>query len=264
MSDNSQPDGAETIEAAAVYGGGGLFGIGYTLGVAEAFSDSGVDLSSTPALGTSAGSWAAAALALKIRFHYALDLIGDGIPRFPNARVGHLREIAAELFGIETCCPTVSVVATALPTLRRTVLRGAEFPIADLVAASSAVPGLLAPQRVGRVRYLDGGTRSMASIDRAPKARRLLVVLPLSAPMFGPAGWLIERGIQSESRAWKSVNRSSHRVIVRPTSEIAAIARRPDQLFDVDRARRGYELAYLQGLSTLPRWLNAIDSAPTR
>lgn len=244
---------------AAVYGGGGLFGIGYALGIAEAFIDSGIDLASLPALGTSAGSWAAASLALGVKFHDALDLIGDAVPRLPNPNAGRLRDIAAELFGAQTRCNTVKVVACSLPRLRRTVLRGADFPIADLVAASSAVPGLLAPQMVGERRFVDGGVRSMASIDLAPMVDQLLVVLPLSAPMFGPAGWLIERGIQSESRKWKRANPTGHRLIVRPTSAIAAIARRPDQLFDGDRARRGHDLAYEQGLGLIPRWHSAVD-----
>ncbi len=247
--------------SAAVYGGGGLFGIGYTLGITEAFVDAGIDLQSLPSLGTSAGSWAAAALALRIRFIDALDLIGDDVPRFPDPRRGRLRTIARELFGAATLCPTVRVVACALPGLRRTVLRGAETPIADLIAASASVPGILAPQRIGNTNYIDGGVRSMASIDLADPVDRLLVVLPLSAPMFGPAGWLIERGIQSELRKWQGANATSQRVVARPTSEIAALARRPDQLFDPDRARRCYELAYRQGLTILPKWNDAVSSA---
>ena len=109
----------EAASSAAVYGGGGLFGIGYTLGVAEAFIDAGICLSSLAAIGTSAGSWAASALALGVKFHDALDLIGHRVPRFPNAKAGRLRDIAAELFGAQTRCPTVSVIACSLPRFRR-------------------------------------------------------------------------------------------------------------------------------------------------
>lgn len=242
------------MSTAAVYGGGGLFGIGYTLGIAEALVDGGADLASVPAVGTSAGSWAAAGLALGIRFLEALEVIEDDVPRFPDPRPGRLDGVAIELFGAETMCPTVDVVACSLPRLRRTLLSGADFPIADLVAASSAVPGMLAPQRVGDTRYVDGGVRSMASIDQAQPAARLLVVLPLSGPMFGPAGRFLERGIRSELRAWESRYPDSRVVVVRPTPEIAALARRPDQLFDAKRARRCYDLAYAEGLALRGEW----------
>jgi predicted acylesterase/phospholipase RssA len=41
---------------AMVYGGGGVFGIAYTSGVAAGLVDSGIPVASAPSLGTSAGS----------------------------------------------------------------------------------------------------------------------------------------------------------------------------------------------------------------
>lgn len=240
---------------AAVYGGGGLFGIAYNLGVAEALVDAGVPLGSWPALGTSAGSWAGAGLAAGLRFETAIEAIADVIPRFPDPRPGRLHAIAAELFGVATRCPNVSVVVSALPWFRRTVLSGADHPIADLVAASSAVPGLLAPHRVGATRYVDGGVRAMASIDLAEPARRLLVVLPLAGPMFGPFGRLVERRVRRELDLWRERVPEGRAVVVRPTSEIADLARRPDQLFDTARAVRCHELAYGQGTDQLRQML---------
>lgn len=238
---------------AVVYGGGGLFGIGYSLGVAEALSDRGVPLVAAPALGTSAGSWAAAGVALGIRFTDALARLAGNVPRVPDPRPGRLRAVAAELLAADTRAPTVSVVVAALPTLRRTVLSGADHPVADLVAASSAVPGLLAPQRIDGVRYVDGGVRSMASIDLAPAATHLLVVLPMSGPMFGPVGRLVERATRREVAAWASRNPDGEVTIVRPGAELRALVRRPDQLFDAERARRGHDLAYALGQElTLP------------
>ena len=235
-------------------GGGGLFGIAYSLGIAGALVDAGTDLARAPSLGTSAGSWAAAALALGVPFPSALDAIGDRVPRFPDPRSGRLHAIARELFGTTTRCPTMRAVACRLPTLERTVFSGADHPIADLVAASSAVPGMLPPERIGSHSYVDGGVRSMASIDLADDARRLLVVLPLSGPMFGPGGWLMERFIGRELRTWKRSHRDVRPLLVRPTTEIAALARRPDQLFDPDRARACFDLAYEQGCGLRDRW----------
>lgn len=71
-------------EIATVYGGGGVFGIAYNLGVAEAFVDHGVDLGGASAIGTSAGAWAAAHLALGLRFDARFDLFADQIPGDPT------------------------------------------------------------------------------------------------------------------------------------------------------------------------------------
>lgn len=238
MSATSVPD------LAVVYGGGGIFGIGYSLGVAEALADRGLDLVAAPALGTSAGSWAAAGTALGVSFTEALARLAHRIPRVPDPRPGRLRAVAAEILGPDTRVPTVSVVAAALPGFRRTVLSAADHPIADLVAASSAVPGLLAPQRIGATTYVDAGVRSMASVDLAPSAGHLLVVLPMAGPMFGPVGRLVERATRRELAAWAARNPAADVTVVRPTAALRALVRRPDQLFDADRARRGYDLAY--------------------
>lgn len=251
MTDQPSPLGA-------VFGGGGLFGIAFGLGLAEALVDDGVPLATAPLLGTSAGSWVAAGVALGIRFRDAIDLLGASAPRVPDPRPGRLRDVAAALFGDDTRCPSVSVAACALPGFRRVVLSGADHPIAELVAASSAVPGLLAPQRVAGRLHVDGGVRSMASIDRAPDCRRLLVVLPLSAPMFGPAGRLIERGIGRELRRWTADHPGASTVVIRPSPPIARLARRPDQLFDRDIAVHCHELALAEGRALRQRW-----SAPT-
>src|ERR1700686_4622571 len=47
-----------------VYGGGGAFGIGFNLGIAHGLAAAGIAVAAAPALGTSAGSWAASAIAL--------------------------------------------------------------------------------------------------------------------------------------------------------------------------------------------------------
>ena len=240
---------------AAVYGGGGLFGIGFIAGITEALVDGGADMASLPTVGTSAGSWAAAGLVLGIKFPDALRQMSDDIPRVPNPRAGRLRDIAADLFGADTRCPTVRVVACALPRFTRTVLSGADYPIADLIAASSAVPGMLAPHRVGEKRYVDGGVRSMASIDHGSPANKLLVILPLSGPMFGPTGRFIERRIGRELDIWRGRNRAGEVIVLRPTDEIASLARRPDQLFDPYRAMRCYELAYREGVALRSHWM---------
>lgn len=253
------PDVDRPAPVRAVYGGGGLFGIGFTLGIAEALDDGGFGLHGFPALGTSAGSWAAAALAMRIRFLDALELVEERVPRIPDPRPGRLREVAAEVFGDDTHAEGVRIVACSLPRLRREVFDATEHPVADLVAASSAVPGMLAPHRIGRRRYVDGGVRSVASVDLAGAAHWLLVVLPMSGPMFGPAGRFVQRGTRRELREWEQHHPYGRLVVVRPSEEIAALASRPDQLFDPERARRCYELAYAEGLELAARWQDVVE-----
>src|SRR5439155_12316139 len=54
--------------------------------------------------------------------------------------------------------------------------------LADAVAASCAIPGFYRPVRIGRRRYIDGGTRSLASLDLLEEAGLDLVIVfnPLS------------------------------------------------------------------------------------
>ena len=79
----------------AVYGGGGLFGIAYGLGVADALLDLGVPLRTAPSLGTSAGSWVASCLATDVGFDQLCRLPPV---RVPNPAGGLLRRLGRQLF----------------------------------------------------------------------------------------------------------------------------------------------------------------------
>ena len=63
-----KPDAPKSLRVplAGVFGGGGLFGIGYALGILDGLKEQGLDLSGSPMLGTSAGSWAASAVAFGV------------------------------------------------------------------------------------------------------------------------------------------------------------------------------------------------------
>ncbi|MEZ5247688.1 MAG: patatin-like phospholipase family protein [Ilumatobacteraceae bacterium] len=241
---------------ACAYGGGGLFGIAYLLGVGEALVDGGVALgrrrpsAPPPGRGPQAAPWHSASAGT------AIDLIGDDIPRLPDP----CRAPAAdrvEIFSFGTArVPTMRAVVCSLPRLQEVVLHGADHDVADLVAASSAVPGMLAPHKVGGRRYVDGGVRSMASADLADPASNLLVMAPIAGPMFGPAGRLAERVLRREMRDWRQRHPDGHLWLIRPNRSIAELAGRPDQLFEPDRARRAYDLAYA-GDGILERWTGA-------
>ena len=71
---------------------------------------------------------------------------------------------------------------------RRRIFDGAASPLADVVAASSAVPGLFPPHRVGGRLYVDGGMWSATSVDAADDADRVIVVAPLAGRVMGPMG----------------------------------------------------------------------------
>jgi NTE family protein len=230
-----------------VYGGGGVFGIAYGAGVAHGLIATGVPVGSAPALGTSAGSWVASIVALGLRYE---DFAGLDVPSIPNRRPGVLADLARTVFG-EARHPLVAVSAVCVTTRRRHILDGAQYPLADLVAASSAVPGLLPPHRIDGRLYVDGGMWSVTSVDAAAEADHVIVVAPLAGAAMGPvgggAGFLLGR----ELRTWRR-RHPDHRVtLIRPNHEIARHARwSPLALFDGRRARKVYPLAYEQGL----RW----------
>lgn len=230
---------------AMVYGGGGVFGIAYTSGVAQGLADSGLPVRTAPALGTSAGSWTAATLALGLSYD---DFEGMQAPSVPTRRSGILADLARELFG-EASHDLVSVSAVCVRSRRRHILDGGCYPLADLVAASSAVPGLLPPHRIDGRLYVDGGMWSATSLDAAGLAEHVIVVAPLAGAVMGPvgraAGFLLER----ELARWRGRHPDGTVTMVRPDRAMAKVAGvHPLALFDDARARDVYPMAYEQGL----------------
>jgi len=115
-------------------------------------------------------------------------------------RSNHFDELAHELH----------IIATDLDSSQRTVFghdSHAEVPISLAVAASTAIPILYKPVRIGDRDYLDGGLRGNASLDLAVEhgARLIVCVNPLvpydnddlqSIPFLGPdGGHLSEKGM---------------------------------------------------------------------
>lgn len=223
------------------FGGGGPFGIAYGLGVADALTAAGVPIGGAPMVGTSAGSWVASCVATGVGFR---ELCRIPQLRVPNLTPGLLQRLATQVFG-DARSPHVIASAFRLGTGRRALLSGSEHRLADVVAASSAVPGIFAPVRVGNSWYVDGGVRSLASADKAAPARHLLVVAPIAGPMFGPAGRVMELMLREELRRWqRATGGKAH--LVRPNMQIASLARQPLHLFDKGRAQDVYPMAYDQ------------------
>ncbi|HEU5037764.1 MAG TPA: patatin-like phospholipase family protein [Nocardioides sp.] len=229
---------------AMVYGGGGVVGIAYTAGVAAGLASAGFPVATAPALGTSAGSWTASALALGMTYHHLADL---PVPSVPAVRPGILADIARQAFG-ESTHPLVSVSAVCVRSTRRHILDGGAYPLADLVAASSAVPGLLPPHRIDGRLYVDGGMWSATSVDAAEDADRVIVVAPLAGRMMGPMGRVAGALLGRELERWQERRPEAAIHLIRPNREMARLVGvRPLALFDADRARAVYPLAHEQG-----------------
>lgn len=233
---------------AMVYGGGGVFGIGYGAGIAHGLAAAGINVAEAPALGTSAGAWVASAVALGLSYD---DLAEIEVPSVPNRQEGILADAARAIFG-EARHPLVAVSAVRLGGRRRRhILDGARYPLADLAAASSAVPALFSPHRIDGRLYVDGGMWSVTSVDAAKDADQVIVVAPLAGRVLGPMGRSAELLLTRELRSWREHHPEKTITMIRPNREIARIAgRNPMGLFDAERARLAYPLAVEQGI----RW----------
>jgi len=226
-----------------IYGGGGVFGIAYGAGVAHGLEACGIPVASAPSLGTSAGSWVASAIALGLGYDQFADTESPPVP----TRRPYLYEAACELFGDATH-PLVAASAVCLRTTRRHILDGGRYPLADLVAASSAVPGLFPPHRIDDRLYVDGGMWSATSVDASVDAEQVIVIAPLAGPVMGPMGRTAGFMLGRELDAWRSRHPGGTITMIRPNKAIARHAgRNPMNLFDAERARLVYPLAVEQG-----------------
>ena len=234
-----------------VYGGGGVFGIAYGAGVAHGLSQAGIDVASAPALGTSAGAWAASAVALRMGYEHFAEMKSPSVP----TRQPVLAEAAREIFGTARH-HLVAASAVCLRSRRRHVLDGGVYDLADLVAASSAVPGLFPPHRIDGRLYVDGGMWSVTSVDAAADAQHVIVIAPLAGPVMGPLGRTAGLLLGRELQAWRDRHPGKTITMIRPSRAIGRMAgRNPLGLFDADRARSVYPLAVAQGIEWAERLL---------
>jgi len=240
-----RPSVAEGPHAlSVVYGGGGVFGIAYGAGVAHGLAQAGIDVASARALGTSAGSWVASAVALGLGYEHFAAMDSPSVP----TRRAVLAERAREAFG-NARHHLVSVSAVSLRSRRRHILDGGAYDLADLVAASSAVPGLFPPHRIDGRLYVDGGMWSATSVDAAADARQVIVVAPLAGPVMGPLGRTAGMLLARELQTWRDRHPGKSITMIRPNHVIGRMAgRNPLGLFDADRARGVYPLAVAQGI----------------
>lgn len=226
-----------------VFGGGGAFGIGYESGIVDTLRDRGIDLHGAHMLGTSAGSWVAGFVAADKGFDDVADMPQIKVP---NYKPGYLRGYSREIFG-DARDEHVNAVAFKLPnphSLRTQprILNGADYDLADLAWASSSVPGVFYPAEIDGEYYIDGGVRSIASGDLAPRSKKLLAIAAFGAAFMPPAGSVIEYKMKHELHKWRNNNKGEV-IYIRPNHEISSLIKKPLDVFDFEIAKDVYWMA---------------------
>ncbi len=244
---------------AFVFGGGGPFGIAFGAGVAKGLQASGIPVAAAPALGTSAGSWVAAIVALDLDYDDFEEII---VPAVPDRTEGAVLRPARQAFG-DARSPLVSAVAVCVAGGRRgrTVLRGDEHDLAEICAASSAAPYLLPRHTIDGATYVDGGVRSATSIGLAADADHVIVVAPLARGVQGRAGSLMQFALDREIRAWHRMHPGRRLTLITPDAKVAGFAGQGAKgLFDPVESRR----AYLPSIAQGKRWGEALQAQAAR
>lgn len=202
-----------------------------------------------------------------------------------NAVNKYLERMIAKLGGendFEKITKELFIIATNLDTGQRAVFSKYDEPkltVSQAVAASSAVPMMYKPVRIGDAEYVDGGLRGNASIDVAIEhgAKLILCINPLvpfdatqaQIPFLGPEGngdkhqFLSEKGMQAiANQVFRTVSHSALHYHIKqlkrthPDVDIILIEPRPDDyqmhFYNIMRfsarliiARHGYESATL-------------------
>ncbi|MFI1364482.1 patatin-like phospholipase family protein [Streptomyces griseochromogenes] len=127
--------------------------------------------------------------------------------------------------------------------------RDSGVPLVDAVAASCAVPGVWPPVTIGGRRYVDGGVRSIANVDYAAGADRVLVIVPLGTTEPFPSEQPLERAVE-ELRA-----RGAEVVVVGPDE--ASRAAIGDNALDPVTRRPAAEAGRAQGRELRLPWSRA-------
>jgi NTE family protein len=223
-------------------GGGGAFALGYHMGLADGMRDGGVDIATSPLMGTSGGAHAAAAIATGMTFEEIAPVWEVAVEK---ARMlwGKAGPLAEELYGPRSVPEGSSAagVAVRLRGWKRVPLWNSEVPLADLVAASASIMPFTRPHKIGERRYVDGGHRSATSADLAPDADVQLLFVPYAFKSQGFLGRAGRRQIKKEQPKW--VTRTGGTVIpVLPTDEMCAMSKGLKVIGDIPNARKIHAL----------------------
>ena len=237
--------GSRRRPISSCFGGGGSFGIGFCMGVVAGLRDAGIPVERGPMLGTSAGSWTAAAVAAGVTHDEFLALSEFYEPTDDPVRVIDMTE---PIFGTQRD-DRVSSVVLELPLGLRKILSGSEHPLADVVAASSSPPKFASPHTIGGRKYIDAGILRSTSVDRAASARVLVVVAPIAGGVLGNIGRVYEQVTRCEIQHWRVKSGGGDVLYVRPTRDITSLiaSRGLDGILEPDAGARVYERSYELG-----------------
>jgi NTE family protein len=204
-----------------VFGGGGVTGVAWAVGILIGLADAGVDLSKPDlVVGTSAGavvgsvlasgadltkryddqlssvnSEIAARLGARVMLQYGWAMVRSRDPKRFRARIGRMAVAAATAPEAERRAVIEERLALYDWPERRLLVtavdaRSGEFvafdsdsgvPLVDAVAASCAVPGVWPPVAINGRHWIDGGMRSAANADLAAGYERVVVIAPVVA-----------------------------------------------------------------------------------
>lgn len=128
-----------------------------------------------------------------------------------------------------------------------------DVPVHLAVEASSAVPGMFRPVRIGEDLFVDGGVRSSTHADllTGSGVDRVIISAPMSRSTGGPFSRNARRRLADEVASLRSAGLST--VVVEPADALADIARgyprrRPEAASDIaDHAVTATRLAFASG-----------------
>jgi NTE family protein len=217
---------------ALVLGGGAARGFAH-IGVIQALEEAGIKPDMV--VGTSAGSLVAALYASGKggaelqRIALGMDEISIADWTIPLLNRGLLRGEALSRFvstqvggrTIEQMVLPLGIVATDFQSGAGVLFRRGD--VATAVRASSAIPGLFAPVRIGNVEYVDGGLVSPVPVPQAREmgAQVILAVDVSTSPEQGKTATTLEMILQTTSIMGRTINtyalQGQDVVVVRPS-----------------------------------------------
>jgi len=255
-------------ETALVLAGGGVAGLGEISGTLRAIEDyiaPNPDVYKVPILGTSAGSIAGGFAVTGVRFEHVENIEQFSWPEC--LRPGFIEETLDQIYRNadinvdEIKADNVEAIvfrAMSLKPWRRPGLHkinGGEVRLPKLGAASSAVPGVFSPVKIGSDFYVDGGVGLSAShITLAPESDNTIVVAPMAEHFMPPVGGVLERMIINEIDA-RQRKYGGNAVYLRPNRKVGKIVKNVVDVFSVKKGKQIYDESYLQTFNILEKYV---------
>jgi predicted acylesterase/phospholipase RssA len=227
-----------------VFGGGGVAGVAIIGAYLDRFRDHGIIEKTDLMLGTSAGSIAAGLVAAELGYDDIADMQQT---KWPNRKRGYLESVTGELFGDMTA-PNVQGMVWRVGSLagRRpgpVKMSAREVPLRKVTAASSSVPGIFAPQKIGPDWFVDGGVRSLMSGDLAPESdlNLLIAIAPIGKNVMPRVGSVLEARQRRGVKMWRQIH-GGESLFISPPPEATKYITGLDSIFSHETAKQIYPI----------------------